>query len=235
MSYEPVGDSDSAYLLRQHDERATLTSGLDGLMAASGSGGGGGGGGGGGAPAPALGMNRASSLGGAPHPERDMVMSYGGGILPCTDDEWRNLPAAEVRRMLCSVCFPTCQVGLSLHQAGKSNAHAAGACVLAAAGEALLATSRTVIVASSATGAAVAAASTGPSLSAVASSCALLAGGACAFGLAGKIINDVNVEWGGESNVVKYALSLCIMPACFAYQLSRAADRKAAERGVATV
>ena len=213
MSYEPVHDA---------DERTSLTGAAAPL--------------GGGAPAPSLGMHRASSLGEAgAHVERDAFTLYGGGILPCTDDEWRNLPAAEVRRMLCSVCFPTCQVGLSLHQAGKSNAHAAGACVLAAAGEALLAASRTVIVASSATGAAVAAASTGPSLSAVASSCALLAGGACAFGLAGKIINDVNVEWGGESNVVKYALSLCIMPACFAYQLSRAADRKAAERGVATV
>jgi len=213
MSYEPVHDA---------DERTSLTGAAAPL--------------GGGAPAPSLGMHRASSLGEAgAHVERDALALYGGGILPCTDDEWRTLPAPEVRRALCSACFPTCQVGLALHEAGRPNLHAVGACALTVAGEALLSSSRTVLVASSAGGAAVAAAATAPSIGAVASSCALLAGGACAFGLAGKIINDVNVEWGGESNVVKYALSLCIMPACFAYQLSRAADRKAAERGVAKV
>ena len=156
-------------------------------------------------------------------PSGDAFQTLGGGLIPCSDAECRRLDADHCARACCAACFPFCFLGLSMNRAGRPAAQSCAVCALPLLGHVCLGTGDALLLLAQVKGGTAAAVPMGLALG---SWCGLAVASLATFSLAGKLVNDLNVEWGGESNVFKYTASMCLVPRCFALEVSRAVDAR---------
>ena len=186
-----------------------------------------------GAPLNDAGMSRASAV--ASRVE-DAVSAYGGSLVPCSDRDLRELEAREVKRACVALCCPQCLVGYSVARAGRPNLHGVGVCLALTTADWVRTTAAAMSsAAASPASAGMTYATTGvaPSAGSAGAACGLDLVSCFLFAAVGAVVNGVNMEWGGEPNIARYAVSLCCLPSCFAYSLSRAVDKRNEETGAA--